>query len=623
MKPKSFDGNALNNASYSSVVHMDVMGLAQVNPQMSLRDGTWPVLSGMVRPGKRIFVNIIILGSGVATKQKQLNQYFDPEDETPKSFNVTDDDGSTNERYVMAVCERLSTIPNSYGLEWIATLRIDGDIRFREITAETPSSWNITATGQTRVLANNGEDDCYPILKIKPTSAKTASWPYKRFMVVKWLVGAVSTYPVDIANNGLDTQIASTNFALASGDDLRVYVNGSEVDRWLDGPNTATTKVWVNLDFQADIAMTLNGAIGSGDTDLTVNESIANMPDSGILRIDTENITYTSKSNSEKKFYGLTRGAKGTTAASHTDTTSVFWLQHDIWIIYGNSSAGTPSQDDDYKPAFNLPTSSNTSWDYNDFNDDNQKRSGGWQFSPLVTGPEKYGGNQGATASPYVELGQKHPEDAGPFTSRYWVYNPCEIDSANFQNLEEYSDGWFDWSARIQSSPNGSTWNDEYTLSTGPTTGSWQSVSNRNETLNAGAEYVGIYLLTVINIDSPAYFECSDITLALDSSNTPVIVIGGEQSSYSLDCVITNNTTGDAVELAFVMEPNEQLELDTDEKTVIYLDDDTNQFQALTLTGGPRRDWLPLQPGNNTIQFDETGVNGLTIDFEYEERYYQ
>jgi len=37
---------------------------------------------------------------------------------------------------------------------------------------------------------------------------------------------------------------------------------------------------------------------------------------------------------------------------------------------------------------------------------------------------------------------------------------------------------------------------------------------------------------------------------------------------------------------------------------------------------GPRRHWLPLQPGNNTLEYTETGAVGLTITVEWEKRWY-
>ena len=42
-----------------------------------------------------------------------------------------------------------------------------------------------------------------------------------------------------------------------------MYVDGVEADYWLDGINTATTKIWVNIDWQAAQRATLSAAMAS------------------------------------------------------------------------------------------------------------------------------------------------------------------------------------------------------------------------------------------------------------------------------------------------------------------------------------------------------------------------
>jgi hypothetical protein len=618
----SWNGNNINDGTnYQAILDASTYGLPGIDPKLGLRQGAWPLLAGIERPGKIVNFEIYIRGASVGTKQKQLSQWFDPDDETPKQL-IGQDAGGGNTRYLMGVCIELAEVPFSAGLRFVVSIQVHGDVMWRETTPTNPSDWLITATGQTKVVANGGEMDCYPILTITPTSAKTGSWSFKRFMVVRWRADGVGAdYPTDIANNALDTRIASTNFALASGDDLRVWVDGIEVDRWLDGEDTATTKVWANLDFAAAVNMTLDGAIGAGDTELTVNESINKMPSSGILYIDSEAITYASKSNNAKTFYGLTRGAKGTTAASHTDTTTVFWLQHDIWILYGNAAAGSPPANAATKPMFRLDTSTNTSWDYDDFNSFDpyfpirEPRSGSWSFAETGAG-EVYTGNQGAFADPQIELGC---HSVNYDFAKWYLDNPCGITNANFVNGQKRTDNYLQWGA-LEAAYIYSDLAIEYYVPAPTINNTWQTWS-QNEALTTGAKTVGLFAETDYYMET--YIEAADVTLTLNSSNTPTIVIGAEQSSYSLDCVITNQTTGDSIELTFNMETNEDLEFDTDAKTVIYLLDNTNQFQALTVSGGPRRDWLPLQPGNNTLRFDDVGTNGVTIDVTYEERFYQ
>jgi hypothetical protein len=609
----SWDGNNINDGSnYESILDAGVYGLPGVEARLGLRQGSWPLISSIKRPGKQIFFDIYIRGASLATLQKQLSQWFDPDDETPKQL-IGEDSGGGGDRYVMGICTGLVEIPFSAGRRFVVSIQLDGDVFWRETSPTTPSNWNITATGQTRGLTNNGEMDARPILKIKPTSTKSAGFSYSRFMSVRWIAtAAANNYPVDIANNGLDT--TSTSKFQANLEDLRVYVDGVEVDRWTD-PTTrnATTKVWVNLDFVANIAMTLDGAINNSIQTIVVAEDITNMPNSGIIYIDSEVIIYSGKNSQEKKFTGCSRGAKGSTAASHTDTTSVYWLQHDVMIFYGDSTLAAPTVDDGYKPMFALASSLNTNWDFDDFGETAEpNRPAQWQRVNSQNAVF-YGGDQGVDGEPWVENGITvyNYTDFGSVR----ISNVCEISNANFNFGHKRSGSRLGWSGKIRSSTNPT----EYSIPIPTANDSWETWS-RDEALTSGAVWVEVELKDV-GAGVQQWLEFSDCYL--DIVNEPAITIVAEQTNYLLACTITNNTTGDAVELTFNMSLNEELELDTDEKTVIYLGDDSNQFNSLALVGGPRRDWLPLQPGSNTLQFDDVGTGNVTIAFEWEERLYQ
>lgn len=621
MIPVSFDGNAINDiTNYKSLIELDAHGLPLVDVVTARRQGAWPLVSGIKRDERRINLQVFIRGASVDILRKQLFQYFDYEDETPKQF-IVEDTGGGNDRYVMAVCR--GVFPDAIMPEKVyhIALVIDGDIRWRETSLTAPSVWNVTASGQTQAFTNNGQNDAYPIIKISPQGSKTASWPYKIFIPVKCrATGTATNYPIDITNDGLDTQIASTNFALANGNDLRVWVNGIETDRWLDGINTATTKVWVNFDWAADIPMTLNGAISNSVTSIQVNETINNMPSSGIIYIDTEVITYTGKSNATKTFNGCSRGAKGTSAASHTDTTAVFWLQHEIWILYGNSSAGVPAIDDDYKPMFSLVNSSNVSWDYDDFNDWDPyepfqaPRSARWNWS-AGGNADIYSATQDTSADPQSVLGGKTADIGGQIY--YQLLNPCGINSANFVNGYKKSDVPIEFAGYIGSDVNSI----EYNIPD-PSGSGWEAWS-RNETLGSGATYVRLGLLTNQGFNDVQWVEASDVTLTLNSSNTPVVAIGAEQGNYSLTCTITNNTTGKSITINYSMDLTDEIEINTDAKTVIDLEDNSNQYQAVAVNGDPRRDWLKLQVGSNTLQFDDAGTTDMNVTLTWEERHYQ
>jgi hypothetical protein len=67
----------------------------------------------------------------------------------------------------------------------------------------------------------------------------------------------------------------------------------------------------------------LNNAIDAVQTTITL-DSVWQFPTTGTLLIDSEQITYTGTNTSSNQITGCTRGANGTTAATHTDNTAVY-----------------------------------------------------------------------------------------------------------------------------------------------------------------------------------------------------------------------------------------------------------------------------------------------------------
>ena len=625
MKLKSFDGHNINDGTnYNAYLDDSAYGIPAVKPRLVEVQMYRPVLSAVSRPGRDLYFEIRIADeSNKHTLYTQLCQWFDPDDETSKKL-LAEDAGGGNDRYVMALCKNLQELPHSAGRRFMVTLSVDGDVYWRENTAST-SSLSVTGTGDTVTVANNGDMKAFPKFTIEPTSAKTGAYAYKRWFPVRWnLDVAHSDYPYDICDDGFDTATLVTAGKMQSdGDDLRVWVDGVEVDRWLDGINTATTKVFINLDFQAKQEVTLGTAIASSGSISTIDADgdISGFPSSGILVIDSEAFVYTGKSNNDQQFTGVTRAAKGTSMAAHTTSDTVWWVQHDISILYGNSGASAPSVDDDYKPAFDLSTSTNTSWDYNEFGEGDGLRTAAWTQQVIETSPTFYTANRETDADPWEEIGIIIDQSApGTLYRGAWMaYNPCGITNVNFQNGEKYSDELISFNASIEGSPDNSTWTWEDSIAAPSSVGTWESWSD-NEATRSGVKYVRLEMEQYGYPDQAV--EVADVTLTLDSSNTPTTTIGGEQTNYSLACTITNNETGKSVSLSYSMALNEELEVDTNAKTVVDLEDDSNQFQALTVNGDARRDWLALETGNNELQYDETGVNGVTLSIEWKERFY-
>lgn len=630
MKLKTWNAHGINDGTnYESVIDSaSWYGLPDTQAVMANRSGTWPVAATVDRRGRKLYFTVYIRAiASRATLQSQLAEWFDPDDETPKKL-ICEDAAGGGDRYIYGICEELKEVNFGAGLQYVVGIRVHGDPLWRENTATT-ASWDITASGQTKVLANGGKADAYPTLQIKPTAAKTGGWAYKRWIPIRWRTNeAAVMYPVDVFDNNLDGAALVTATKLqADGDDLRIVVNGLEVSRWLQDINTATAQCWISLDFQAKQEGTLAVAIaGAGAiTTITVNEDISGFPTSGILVVASEAFVYTGVDLGTKQFTGVTRSTKGTSAAAASIGDAIWWCQYEIFAIYGNAAATAPVYTNTGKPIFNL-ASTNTSWDYDSFNVDGETRAGAW--AAVMNGAQQTRNNQGTNSSAtWEELGiacMRNNTKSGYI----YIMNPCYITNANFQSGEYLvytgSQTYFDPSISEYHPGSYVGWDVENGLGISPTLDAYTAWT-KNQAISGNATGVRLWHSSYQPdpwVMANHYIEASDVTLTLNSSYTPAVAIGAEQSTYDLACRITNNTTGLAIDVAFQMALNQEIEIDTDGKTVTYLADGSNQFQALTLVGAARRDWLKLQTGNNTLQFDDTGTDTVTIDFDWEERHY-
>ena len=236
------------------------MGLPELEIHSVARHGAHPLIGGVTRQGVELVMEVETLGGSADT----LRAWFDNEDATPKVLVVVDE-GGTNARYLKMLCARF--VPTNTPYIYLVTLRSHGDVRLRSVTP-TSQHWDVTASGATVAVSNGTagvNDEAYPIITITPRAYAVGANSYRRFISVRWRASsAASRYPVDIVNGGLDTRIGSTNFASAAGNDIRVIVDGVEANYWLHNVNTATTKVWVNLDWQAGQAGTLVSVSGDG-----------------------------------------------------------------------------------------------------------------------------------------------------------------------------------------------------------------------------------------------------------------------------------------------------------------------------------------------------------------------
>lgn len=630
----SYDGLAINDGTNFQSAFEYSHHLPTVSPSFIERTNATALVGNVsFSPHQLNPLTILVFNGSLPTLQAK----FDPLSKQAKALVISDDD-DTNQRYVMAVCTAFEQLPQSVGYGYVATLFVHGESYWRAGTATTASG-SLTASGQTVAVSNGGDMNAYPKITLTPTSAKSSGNGnvYRQFMIVPWTMtrGATSE-PVDIANAGLDTQIATTNFASATGDDIRVYVDGSPVNFWLSGANTANTKVWCNLDFAAGISLTLDGGVNSAATSLVFNESIDALPASGILHFtgNDEVVTYTAKSNATKTVSGVTRGTKGSSAATQSDAAAVAWVQHDVWITYGDSSLAAYASDDTYKPVFSLSSSTNSSWVYSSvFGDDARLRSGAWQPGGGIGGNtaddgycftrDHSGGSGSETTTPWDAIGLAQTEEG---ETRWVLYSPRGISAANFSTGKKYTatDAAAASFAAVQSATNGNDWTSEYAIPVTTAGASWeawnQNVTGLYTANSKETKYIALQIAEGAD-DAESYkVQATAVTVTLQNGIATESL--GEIAAYSSDITITNSTTGYALRLQLPVPLNEGVEIDTANRTVTLLADNSSVLDALTIQGGVRSEWLALAKGSNTITVTETGLAGLDVDIEFYARYY-
>lgn len=531
---------------------------------------------------------------------------------------------------------------------WSVTWRSDNPGFMYSVRLGPVDTAALVATATATTLAEDLTDVEDEIDLTDASSFPTAGSAYITDAVngneqIRWTGKTSNTLTGVVRGIGGTTAVAHSNGdaiavskVLANGDDLRVYVDGLEIDRWLDGMNSANTYAWINLDFVPQQTTTLRTAIASSGaiSSIEVGEEIYDMRDGIILRIDDELFFATTRDLSDEKYTGITRALHNTSEAGHTAGAIVYWIQREINVVYGNPTLSAPDVDDDYKPAFSLAAadSDNEEWKYTEFGDDNGKRAGRWRpFANLIlSGPKLgcYTGTEKTLADPYSVIGGW----LAYYPSSYagWALDhPCGIVNAAWADgkkraadTSKYLVGLRYWP---RSAPKSWWWTQAW-VSAPSVDDTWESWSEAK----AGSDWdpsellaIAIYPGAAIQSSQfPMEVEVGTVTVYLNTTEVPAVMGCGEEGNYPLEATLINTTTGEIITISFVMDLNETLVVDVDEDTVTYDKDGSSQRQAVE-PDSVRGRWLKLVPGVNELQFDDTGTTGVTLTTNFRERSYQ
>jgi hypothetical protein len=286
---------------------------------------------------------------------------------------LTVQDGSSNTWNLSVRCESFVEVEGAK--RFVATLYTNRPILESSIIVDTLRS--ITASGATfdPTVTVGGTVRNYPLFDLVGTVAKTNANDYNRRwqMIVAWrseFPGEDSVgngYPIDIGNDSLPwaTEVGAGR-GQADGDDLRVYVNGVEFPRLIDGVGTDTAKVWVPIHFSPGMHVTIADAItGTGGDPANgesqaVNEDLTGWPDRGYFVVDNECIWYGSRTTDT--FENIKRAQRGTAGATHLINATCDWVEHDIQIVSNYTAAANPPT---FSAAISTANSTNLAHNYN------------------------------------------------------------------------------------------------------------------------------------------------------------------------------------------------------------------------------------------------------------------
>ena len=449
------------------------------------------------------------------------------------------------------------------------------------------------------------------------------------------------------ATHANGTQI-NQSLIQADGEDIRVYVDGKMVPSWAYGVETSAQIVWIRLDLKGKVETQVKTAIDASTTSL-VCKNVNKFPNKGMVLCGTELMRYTGRSVNTATLTGLTRGANGTTAASHSVNADVYYIEHDIWIYYSNISLDDPSANysnwDNKKPIIEL-SSTNVSWVYANFRDAAGQRAGSWSKAVLDTDNNNdtanktrcYTGARNAMADPATEMGaiisawKSGASWRSDNATLVWeLYNPCGFTTVTASG-EKYR-VTTDWptKAGLEYSDDGDTWVAAWTTEATPASATtWGALSAHSAvSLSGTREHLRFIFDGSVGATASNYAAISytDVTLVPDTNTIPLATLGAETANYHLNIKVTNTTTGEYFKVDTGMLLNGTLEIDCLDKTVTLTgadsEKDVNKAGALYGFSSVRNQWLDLQPGANTLKIDDietTGTLQMTVNIYWQDR---
>jgi uncharacterized protein YqkB len=597
------------------------------------RAGNYPYLSGIVADPQALQIMVrIAAGQNIDTNRELLKQYFNYED--GQRHNLIAEDGSGGTQWYVTGFVR--DVRNEGGNRNSFLVLFQIEYPYWKLVTATDTTWSVTASGQTQAITNAGNRKIGSKFTLTPTSGKAAGLTYRRWVPIYNNMDISYIAPLDITSGGLDTATLTTAKMQADGDDFRVWVDGVEVDRWLQDMDTATTKCWVNLNLGPRRQGTTDTSIaGAGAiTTITFSKTKANLEFlhamaaavNKVVLIDSEAFIFTGVNLVTYQLTGVTRTKKDTTIAAHAQPKTVRWIEHDVWILYGDSTLTAPDVDDDNKPIFAL-SSTNGAWVFTNFYDADSARTGMWKGETLAsrTGLSYvYTAADNTFVDPSTSMGialigssdfQVQNETG---TVAWSFSHPATITTVLFSG-DKYNTGSWPAIAGLQYLKNNVAWFTSNNQAEPVIVETWEAFGPTTAAIvspyPSAIRFVIDGLLSSV-VSEMALIQFDTVTVTFNSSNLPTITVVAEAAAYYFDVTITNNTSTEYIKCAVPCFLNDVVTIDCETKDASLSDGGRVNITLST----DRAEWLDLSVGANTLQYDDTGTAAVTVHVIHRDR---
>lgn len=340
---------------------------------------------------RTVVVHVQIKSGGLRSGWETLAETFTP---GKRGALIGDFDGTRR----ALDCVARQVIPHDGGGNQFTAVLIAANPYWRNEDVQRASQ-AITSSPTTWSLSNGGNHpDREPVVRIQPYRFRAAAdgQRYKREIIIaNQQPRPFANYAIEVTEGWDHAAEVAAGRSLASGDDVKLLLNGVEIPRW-DGENaatdwnSATTNIWGNINLApmktaALFANITSTSVLNGE-DLEVRPGgTKGWPAWGAFRLNDECFHYygtTAKNaNGREAFRNVFRGARNTTAASHTAGDTLYWVEHRVQLVQGDTGAGAYTEDTKTKPLLDLTsaTLSNLRHEWLAFgDDDNPGRSMAW-----------------------------------------------------------------------------------------------------------------------------------------------------------------------------------------------------------------------------------------------------